>query len=258
MKYVIFLLLLISVFGCTDLKHDNALDPENSNAEADQIGVVEDFIVHYTNFDSVPDVVKFSQDALYELKGDYDRHMLILEYHMVPSNGALHDSLSSNDFVLRYTSEYQGSTPRGFPHAFFNGKQTWIQGASSKATVKDRYKIILDSLTLKKVKLYCEGNIRISADSLIVEGQIARYGEDDISNLVVEMLVVEDMGDYLHYVVRDQLLSQTVTNIPGKTIYDLTPGSFIIPPDYNSSQLSVVILIKDAVSKKIVQAALAE
>lgn len=258
MKYFTFFLSFVLVLGCSDLKHDNPLDPENSDAEADQIGVVEDFIVHYTNFDSVPDVVKFSQDALYELKGDYGRHMLILEYHMVPSNGALHDSLASTDFELRYSNEYQGSTARGFPHAFFNGKQTWIQGASSKATVKDRYKIILDSLTLKKVKLYCEGNLRISADSLSVEGQIARYGDGDISNLVVEMMVVEDMGDYLHYVVRDQLLSQTVTNIPAKSIYDLTPRSFLIPTGYSVSQLAVVILIKDAVSKKILQAALAE
>lgn len=258
MKYFTFLLSFILVLGCSDLKHDHPLDPENSDAEADQIGVVENFIMHYSNFDSIPDVIQYSQDALYELKGDYGRHMLILEYHMIPSNGALQDSLSSADFELRYTNEYRGSTPRGFPHAFFNGKQTWIQGASSKATVKDRYKIILDSLTLKKVKLYCEGTMRVDGDSITVTGLIARYGDTETPELLVEMLLLEDKGDYRHYVVREQLQSQLVTPIAPKTVKELEPNTFKIPLNYDPNHLSVILLVKENVSKKTLQAALAE
>lgn len=242
--------------GCTDLSHDNPLDPKNPNAEADQIAVVENFVIHYTNVDSIPNVVKYSQEATYELKGDYGRKMLILEYHITPSTQQ--DSFSSPDLDFRYVNDYKGSTTKGFPHTFFNGKQTWIQGASSKATVKDRYKLILDSLTLKKVKLFCEGQIRIDADSLTVEGQIARYGDTEIGNLVVEMLVVEDKGDFLHYVVRKQLPSQSITVISPKTIQDLTPQVFSIPAGYDKNQLSVMILVKDNISRKILQAALAD
>lgn len=258
MKIYFWGLLLITMSGCTDLARDNSLDPKNSGAEADQIAVAENFIMHYTNVDSIPAVIQNSQDALYELKGDYGSKLLILEYHTIPSNVALHDTFSSADIELRYNNEYRGSTPRGFPHVFFNGKQTWIQGASSQATAKDRYKIILDSLTLKKVKLYCEGSIRIDGDSLTVYGQIARYGESEIQNLLIEMVVLEDRGDYLHYVVRDQLLSQILTSIAPKSIQELEKRSFKIPTGYNENNLAVVILVKDNVSKKILQAALAD
>ncbi len=256
--YNVFLLLTILSLGCTDLARDNTLDPKNSDAEASQTAVVESFIMHYTNVDSVPAVIQNSQNALYELKGDYGSASLILEYHMSPSNPAFRDTFSSANIELRYNNEYRGSTARGFPHVFFNGKQTWIQGASSQATAKDRYKIILDSLTLKKVRLYCEGTARILGDSLSVNGRIARYGDAEISNLLVEMLVIEDRGDLRHYVVRDQLLSQIVTMIEPKTVWDLEPRSLKIPSGYDPGQLSVVIIIKDNVSKKILQAALAD
>ncbi|MBL7961907.1 hypothetical protein JNL27_16865 [bacterium] len=215
--------------------------------------------MHYTNVDSIPNVVQYSQEATYELSGDYGKKMLILEYHMAPSDTSLvNDMYSSSDIDFRYVTEYKGSTPRGFPHTFFNGKQTWIQGASSKATVKDRYKIILDSLTLKKVKLYCEGQISVNADTLTVKGQIARYGDSEIENLVVEMVVIEDKGDYLHYVVREALLPQSITSITPKSIHDLIPRAFVIPAGSDKNSFAVAILVKDNISKRILQATLAD
>ncbi|KAB2881084.1 hypothetical protein F9K33_02455 [bacterium] len=258
MKKYLLLIFFITTIGCADLPRDNTLDPKNPDAEADQVAVVENFIMHYTNFDSIPNVIQYSQEASYELKGDFGGKVLILEYHMTPSDNSLEDSLSSPDIDFRYTTEYRGSTPRGFPHTFFNGKQTWIQGASSKATVKDRYKLILDSLTLKKVKLYCEGQTSFNADTLTVGGQIARYGDSNIENLVVEMVVIEDKGDYLHYVVREALLPQSITSITPKTIHDLIPRAFVIPAGSDRNSFAVVILVKDNISKKILQAALAE
>jgi hypothetical protein len=259
MKPIFFILICVIAAGCKDLARDNSLDPKNPNAEAGQIAVIENFILHYTNIDSIPPVVRNSQDALYELKGDYGSSALILEYHMTPAAyPAYRDTFSSPDIDFRYTNKYKGSTARGFPHVFFNGKQTWIQGASSQATAKDRYKLILDSLTLKKVKLFCEGSVQIKGDSLAVSGQIARYGDTEISNLLVEMLVLEDRGDFLHFVVRDQLQSQTVTSIEPETIYDLEKRTYEIPPGYNKNNLSVVIIIKDNVSERILQAVLAE
>ncbi|MBL7993831.1 hypothetical protein JNM05_00525 [bacterium] len=256
MKTDLLIVLLVCIAGCTDLARDNTLDPKNPDAEADQIAVVENFILHYTDLDSIPSVVKYSQEATYELKGDYSNKMLILEYHMTPS--AFQDSFSSADFDFRYTNDYKGSTAKGFPHTFFNGKQTWIQGASSKATAKNRYKLILDSLTLKKVKLYCEGEISFKADTLTVGGRIARYGNSDIENLVVEMIVIEDKGDYLHYVVREALLPQSITSITPKTIHDLSPRTFVIPAGSDKNAFAVAILVKDNISKRILQATFAD
>ncbi|MBL7961904.1 hypothetical protein JNL27_16850, partial [bacterium] len=218
--------------------------------------VVENFIMHYTNVDSIPNVVQYSQEATYELSGDYGKKMLILEYHLTP--GAYEDSLASSENESRYENEYRGSVSRGFPHTFFNGKQTFIQGASSTATVKSRYKNILDSLILKKVKLFCEPDLTFANGVLTVGGKIARYGNESIGDLVVEMFILENKGDYLYYTVRQKLLSQTISQLSPKEVRDLEDREFVIPNGYNQNQLSVAILIKDNISKKILQAALAE
>ena len=256
MKMFLILVLLVWITGCTDIPRDNSLDPKNPNAEAYQTAVFENFIIHYTNIDSIPNVIKYSQEASYELKGDYDQRMMILEYHLTP--GSYEDSLTSSENESRYENEYRGSASRGFPHTFFNGKQTFIQGASSTATVKSRYKNILDSLTLKKVKLYCEPFLTIVNGVLTVGGKVARYGNENIEDLVVEMLILENKGDYLHYTVRQKLLSQTISQLSPKEVRDLENRDFAIPNGYNQNQLSVAILIKDNISKKILQAALAE
>lgn len=258
MKKYLYVFLLAGITACSDLKRDNALDPKNPNAEADQIAVVENFIMHYTNVDSIPNVIKNSQEASYELKGEYGPKILILEYHLAPSNITYQDSLATAEVLSRYENEYQGSSPKGFPHTFFNGKQTNIQGASSKATAKNRYKTILDSLTLKKVKLYCEPEMLIENGVMKVGGKIARYGDSEIKDLIIEMFVLENIGDYLHCVVRQKLLSQTVSQISAKEVRELEERNFTIPSGYNSGHLSVAILVKDNVSKRILQAALAE
>ena len=122
----IFPIACIFLFGCTDLSRDNPLDPKNPNAEADQIAVVQNFVVNNTKNTVAPPYVNYSQDALYDLKLRYADKMLILEYHMAPTDTAFRDSFATADNEFRYTTEYHGSTPRGFPHAFFNGRQTNI------------------------------------------------------------------------------------------------------------------------------------
>ena len=156
-------ILLLLLLGCADLKRDNSLDAKNPNAEADQIAVVENFVITNTKGTSEPPYVGYSQEALYELKGKYTDGMLMLEYHMTPADTSYQDSLALSENELRYNNEYRGSALRGFPHAFFNGKQMGIQGSSSKDVAKNRYETILDTMTIHKVKLFCEAEKKLIA-----------------------------------------------------------------------------------------------
>jgi hypothetical protein len=244
--------------SCTDLAHDNAYDPKNPKAEAAQIAVAENFVVRYTNLNAVPSYVWYSQDALYELKGTYEGRLLILEYHMEPAGPTVEDTLASTENNLRYENEYRGSTPRGFPHVFFGGRQTGIQGASSRTVARDRYKTILDTMTVKRIQLYAQLETVRSAQDLQIETRVVRYGESAIGSLLAELFIVEDIGDSLHYTVRAHLHPETITSIEGGEIYELPLKTYTIPVNWNADRLSAVVLIKDAVSRKILQAAVSE
>jgi hypothetical protein len=256
MKNILHIMVIL-FFGCADLKHDNRLDPKNPNAEADQIAVVENFVITNTKGTSEPPYVGYSQEALYELKGKYTDGMLILEYHMTPSDTLYQDSLALSDNELRYNNEYRGSAPRGFPHAFFNGKQTGIQGASSKEVSKNRYETILDTMTIHKVKFFCEAEQQISGNQLVITAKIARYGDQPVSGLLVEYILYENLGLNHYYTVRKILTSESVTNIDPGSIYPLPEKTVTIPAFYSAANLGVVILVKDAVSRAVLQAAMA-
>lgn len=249
----------VAWIGCGDLAHDNPYDPKNPNAEAGQIAVAENFIVRYTNQNMTPPPVWYSQSALYALKEEYGSRLVVLEYHMAPWSAVYVDSLASGDDTLRYNNEYKpASVNRGFPHVFFNGKNLHIQGASSQAVAQSRYKTILDSLTIKKIKLYCEAERSVSGGSLSVESRIVRYGDTDISGLKVEYMVVQPLGDSLRYTVRRHLQPETVTTIGAGDILDMPTKTYDIPAGVNPDLLTVVILIKSSSSGNILQAAIAE
>jgi hypothetical protein len=248
-----FILFFGIVFAaCKDLDRDNNLDPKNPNAEANQVTVVENFVHRYTNYDSVYPSIRYSQVALQQLTADYKERMIIMEYHMYPAGVPANDTFASLENESRY-NDYRGSTTRGFPHAFFNGNAAQIQGASSVETAKQRYQTILDSITVKKVKLYCEAEMRYDGDTLIINSRLIRFGTEEINNLLVEFFVVEDKGDLLHYMVRKDVQDEFITSIPAQTIYEMPRKTYMVPPFVNRNDVSVAILIKDAISKRIIQ-----
>lgn len=258
MMRTILLLTGIVLAGCGDLVHDNAYDPKNPRAEASQIAVAENFVIRYTNLNTTPSVVWNSQSALYDLKAEYGDRLIILEYHMAPWHETNRDSLAKADDTLRYNNEYKpASVSRGFPHVFFNGKHLWIQGASSEEVARSRYKTILDTLTLKKVKLYCQPDVIRSGNTLQIDAKIVRFGDSDISNLEVEYMIVQSLGDSLRYTVRRHLTKETVTTILAGEIYEMPQKTWDMPAGLNVDDLSVVVLIKDGASKRILQAAAA-
>lgn len=249
------LLFLSTIFlSCTDLNHVNPLDPENPEAEADQIVVVENFIMHYSDLSTIPDPVKNSQDALYELVPKYGEKMIILEYHMPPYLSANTDAYSIPEDTVRY-NQYRDNAPRGFPHVFFNGKQNSAQGASSTTSAKARYEAYLDTMTIRKNKLYCELEKSVSGNILTIHSRIARFGENGINNLSVEFIIFENYGDSKNFTVRDILLPITVTSIGAKEIYELDPQTVTLGSRYTTGDAGVVMIVKDNISKQILQAA---
>lgn len=252
MKRFVLLLTSLSV-ACADLNHVNPLDPENPDAEADQIVVVENFIMHYTDAGTVPDPVKNSQDALYELVSKYGEKMIILEYHMPPYLSANTDEYYLPEDTVRY-NQYRDNTPRGFPHVFFNGKQNSAQGASSKTAAKARYEAYLDTMTIRKNRLYCELEKSVSGNTLTIDSRIARFGETSINNLSVEFIVYQNNGDLKNFTVRDVLLPITITNIGAKEVFELNPQTVTLGAKYTLSDVGVVMIVKDNVSKQILQA----
>jgi hypothetical protein len=250
-----FLLLSAGVVlysSCRDIDHSNRLDPKNPDAEADQITVVENFVHRYTTGDSVNRYIAYSQQALYDLKQEYGDKMLILEYHMKLTDTTKKDTLAIPDNQLRY-NEYQGGAPRAFPHAFFNGKQISIQGSSSVESVKERYKKILSDSVNKKTKLYCDAQMSITGNTLKINSKIARYGDKDISNLLVEYIVIENIGQLAFYTVRYILLPEVITTIKPGEVYALPEKTLELNPAYSKQNLDVIIVIKDNISKKILQ-----
>lgn len=259
-KYnVIAIATVLTVFlSCKDIDRSNRLDPQNPDAEANQVTVVENFVHRYTTGDSVNRFVAYSQQALYELKQEYSDRMLILEYHLNLStvNDVTKDTLfnpDSADIRARYV-EYKGTTAQGFPHCFFNGKLIGIQGASSQATAHDRYKTILDTLTPKKSELYCDAEKTFDGDTLRIKAKIAKFGDDKITNLQVEFIVIEDMGHLRYYTVRAILPFEEISEIQPGEIYEFeNTKSFRVPSSMNKQKTDVIIIIKDKASKKILQ-----
>jgi len=259
MKTSILILLLATLLStsCTDLDRDNPFDPKNPDAETYQVAVVENFVMHYSNSSTVPSPVTNSQDALSELTAQYSDRMIILEYHMPPYLSSNTDNLVVPEDTVRY-NQYLGGTNRGFPHTFFNGPQSYIQGASSKSTVKTRYETNLDTLTLKKVKLNCSVTKILDGNTLNVSAQIARYGTDAISNLRVELILYEDRGDHLHYTVRE-IPQPDIISVQGQEIGTVDHAINLDISRYtNTANIGVVVIIKDDISKKILQAGIAK
>lgn len=254
--YYFILVIIIGNAGC-DLKHDNTLDPKNPNAAADQIAVVENFVIINTNVNvTAPEFNTYSLNALYELEERYDDNLITLEYHMTPNSGGFEDSLAISDNELRYANEYKGSASRGFPHAFFNGKSVAVQGASSLSVAKQRYQTVLDSVVSNKEKLYVTATKKIDASQLTLEIQIARYGDEDLTNAKIEYIVYEDKGmPSGHYAVREVRPSETLPLIPAKTIYEFTTDPINLKSSYVQSQIGVVVIIKSALNGRILQAA---
>lgn len=243
------------MIACGDLEHTNPLDPDNPDAEAPQRVLVENYIIHYTDVPGIPAPVQASQDALYELKDTYGDQLLILEYHQRPLLTANQDNLARPDDSIRYES-YRGSTARGFPHAFFNGPATGLQGASSRETARDRYDLVLDSLVLRKLKLHAEVERSVSGNTLTITSRIARFGGTPISGLVVEYMVYENRGARLGYAVRNQAASESVTSIAGGEVKELptrsvTLGSEALDPD----AAQVVMIVRNQTSNQIIQVA---
>lgn len=246
------------LFGCKDLDRDNNLDPKNPDAASYQIAVVENFVHRYTTGDSVNAYIRNSQEALYELTGKYQQRMIIAEYHMRLTDTTKKDTFALPENETRYVNEYQGGALRGFPHTFFNGHQIAIQGASSKAVARQRYETTLDSLTTKTSRFYGQAEMDVQGDSLTVRSRLVKFGEEDASNLLVEYLLLEDKGDLLHFTVRQFGVPEPVYQLQATEIMNLPVKKFKIRPYYNINQLSVVVIIKDGLSKKILQACLAE
>jgi hypothetical protein len=255
MRIIAFVFCLAGLSACTDLERSNTLDPENPDAETLQRIVVENFIIHYTDVPSVPAPVQASQDALYELKQTYGNQLLILEYHQKPQLTANQDNLSRYADSVRYDS-YRGSTARGFPHVFFNGPATGLQGASSKETARNRYDTVLDSLALRKVKLHAEVERSISGNTMTITSRLARFGSTAITGLVVEYIVYENRGARLGYVVRNEAMPESVTSLAGGEVKELpsrtvTFGSEVLDPNATH----VVMIVRNQTSNQILQVA---
>lgn len=250
--------LLIFTNACGDLERSNPLDPENKNAIADQISVAEIFVHRYTRGDSINRYIAFAQQALYDLKETFGQRMVILEYHMNLSDTTKKDSLVIPQNELRYQNEYNpGVKPRAFPHAFFNGKYIDIQGASSFEVARQRYQIILDSLTIKKTKLYADTRLKEEGTEFTINVSLARYGKETIQGLLVEYILIEDIGHLGRYTVRAILPAESVDQIPGGEIYRLpektAPKSIVSRPD----KTRAVILVKNQSTRRILQACVA-
>lgn len=262
-KYLfISLTLILTGFafyaGCGDIDRSNLLDPENDNAIAGQVTVVENFVHRYTSGDSVNRYIAYSQQALYDLKQEYEDKVIILEYHMLLADTSKKDTLATGDNQLRYQNEYKpGTAPRAFPHAFFNGKHTDIQGASSFETARQRYKIILDTLTVKKVKLYGDAKKSFEDNTLKINCKIARYGDKKISDLLIEYIVIENLGNLTWYTVRKILSPESIAEILPGDVYELPEKNVSTSELTNTANTDVVILIKDNITKKIIQACVA-
>ncbi len=255
MRKVLPLVYLMGLGACTDLDRTNPLDPENTDAEDVQRVVVENFVIHYTDVPSVPTPVQASQDALYELKATYGDQLLILEFHQKPLLTPNQDNLARQADSLRYES-YRGSTARGFPHAFFNGSATSLQGASSKETAKTRYNIVLDSLTLRKVKLHAEVERSVSGNTMTIRSRVARFGNSPISGLVVEYVVYENRGARLGYTVRNQAMSESITTIAGGEVKELPEKTVVLGGeviDPNASE--VVMIVRNQTNGQVIQVA---
>lgn len=255
MRIIAILLGLAGLSACTDLERTNPLDPENPDAETLQRIVVENFIIHYTDISSVPVPVQASQDALYELKQTYGNQLLILEYHQFPYLTGNADNLARSDDTTRYNT-YRGSTARGFPHVFFNGPSTGLQGASSKETAKNRYDTVLDSLTLRKVKLHAEVERTISGNTMTITSRLAGFGSQTITGLVVEYVVYENRGTRLGYVVRNEAMPESVTSLAGGEVKELASrtinlGSEVLDP--NAAE--VVMIVRNQTSNQVLQVA---
>ncbi len=240
--------------SCGDLSRSNTLDPDNPDAEAGQVAVVENFVHRYTRGDSVNRNIAYSQEALSDLTEKYGNRLIVLEYHVTLSNPvpANEDTFSSLPIMNRYHA-YRGTLPAYYPHAFFNGNGISLQGASSKESAANRYSLVLDTLAIKKQKIYCEIEKKIGDTSVYVASRIVKYGDESIKDLVIEYILYENLGDHLYYTVREIGLSESIPELTPQNVYEMPEKTFHLKPYYNANRLYIVMLIKNK-NAKIIQA----
>ncbi len=263
--FIIFLLIwtTTTINSCQDLARDNPLDPKNPDAETNQITLIENFIVTNTKVGAAfPVFTQNSLDALYQLKGTYGDKIAILEYHMTPSDPTYADSFAvwdSTTVKTRY-NDYRGSQNRGFPHTFFNGFAKSVQGASAKETVASRYNEILDPASLNKSTTYLTLSKSWSGNTLTIDGKLAQYGSKDLPNVQLEYIVYEDLGSIFgHYSVRKILTPhESISSVTGGDIINIPTKTVDLPSHFDHDKIGVIVLIRDTVSKKIIQSNIAK
>ncbi len=243
-------LFLIFVFSCADLERDNILDPKNPNSKVERINLAEIFVNDSTGYP----YCEHALQALDEIRDmeQYNDNLLVLEYHV--ESEKWNDPFEIEGALQRYHRYVADPTSRGIPDVFFNGAENRVQGATSE-NVKNRYLETLGNFTETDAFFRLEGVKTIENDELQLDLQVARLGDRDAKDVLLQAIIIENLGVPLHRSVVRKILSPiTISELTGGTVRSFTFSS-PLPEETDPSRIFVVVFIqKNDVGWEVFQA----
>jgi hypothetical protein len=242
--YMLFIILFIMSCDYMTLKRDNPLDPDNPDSKRDLVSLVELFV--NDNISYCPFAEAGVEDLL--LDGGYMGKIVIMQYHIHINTPDTYSGQVSDMTELRERYNFlRGIRIDGLPDIYVNGvynsdRDNAVQGASDADSVKERVNSLLNR---EGVVSYftIEGSI-VKSTQPVLNVTIAKLGRGDATGNSLKSVVIENITDNLHYVVRDLLPSKPFSLKASERTSIIIESATITVADINN--ISGAVWIEDS------------
>ncbi|MBN2412557.1 hypothetical protein JXQ31_12785 [candidate division KSB1 bacterium] len=232
----ILLLLLLFFTGCGDLDRTNPLDPQNPDSKRGETVLVESFVNQ-----SGGSVIESSIDAFERILIEYGAESFIyMEHHIEKTKGT--DVYALDASLSRYLTLVPQTAEQAIPDVFFNGIQGRVQGASDEESAYLRYTDELEKELGRQTTFTIEAAAQLKAGKIYVTADIAKLGNTNAEEIVVNLAVTEKVSGNVRNIVR--------AFIPLETIGELNHGKIKtvkreveIQPEWKTENLEIVVIV---------------
>jgi hypothetical protein len=203
-------ILLLCLYGCTDIPRDNPLDPKNKHSIRPQVVALDVFV----NTDNDFEYNQFMLSALNQLQQKYAGQITIAEYHRNTISNSDSFYVQENEFLYNTYINAYAPNSKGVPDVFLNGITSRVQGASTVSAALTRLELALQPLLLQNSFFTLEPQVEHSADQLNITVKLARLGSESVDDILLKAILTEKIDDqYLQRVVRHILISDIIPQL---------------------------------------------
>lgn len=241
-----FATLMLLALSCSDLPHDNVLDPKNPHSIAPQKVMIEAFV----NTNNPLTVNQYALQALDSLSILYGDRIVIAEYHRNTTNFTDPYHLEKNELLYQhYVSQFDNL--KAVPDIFINGTSQRVQGASSTSYSLFRLEQALTDEIVRNSYYLMELNYSRSGSTIYPRIHLARLGNQTARSIVIKAVVVSHVATpMLERVVRGSVESNVISALSAGEQRELELPEMNINLNFDNT---LIVYITDSAANIIYQ-----